>query len=34
MSNSKIIIKWAFSGIKEFDSISYWKEVKQEIEKL
>jgi len=33
-SNPKIIIKWAFSGIKEFDSISYWQEVKQEIEKL
>ena len=33
-SNPKIIIKWAFSGIKEFDSISYWNEVKQEIEAL
>jgi len=33
-SNPKIIIKWAFSGIKEFISISYWQEVKQEIKKL
>jgi hypothetical protein len=33
-SNPKIIIKWAFTGIKEFDSISYWNEVKKEIEKL
>jgi len=33
-SNPKIILKWAFSGIKEFDSISYWQEVKKEIENL
>ena len=33
-ANPKIILKWAFIGIKEFDSINYWTEVKKEIEAL
>jgi len=33
-TNPKIIINWAFSGTQEFNNISYWQEVKQEIENL
>jgi hypothetical protein len=33
-TNPKIIINWAFSGTQEFNNISYWQEVKKEIEKL
>ena len=33
-TNPKITINWAFSGIQEYDNLNYWREVKQEIEKL
>lgn len=33
-TNPKITINWAFSGTQEFNNISYWFDVKQEIENL